>query len=336
MAVIKDVAREAGVSATTVSRFLNGGKYVRGEIRERIQAAIEKLDYSPSYIARSLVRQSTRMIGVIVPDIRSNYHSTLLSFIESTANKNGYSILMCNIAEDTKKELTFIEFLRNMPVDGIVILHEELTDETAELLNNTSIPIVFAGVRPPKGQFISVCIDDYKAAFDGVTALIDAGHRGIAFLGGNMKDYSSGKERLQGYRDALEAGGITAAEHRILLGGYSNRSGYELAQALISQRDPETTAVFCMSDDVAVGCMNAFYDGGCIVPEDMSILSFDGLNIIEQVRPKLSAVGQPLDEIGNMSIELLIDVIEKKERFPRVFELILPHKIIMNSSVKTR
>ncbi len=336
MAVIKDVAREAGVSATTVSRFLNGGKYVKADIQERIQAAIDKLDYTPSYIARSLVRQSTRMIGVIVPDIRSNYHSTLLSFIEATANRYGYSILMCNIAEDAGKELAFIEFLRNMPVDGIVILHEELTDETAELLNTTSIPIVFAGVRPTKGQFISVCIDDYKAAYDGVTCLLDSGHRDIAFVGGNMKDFTSGKERLQGYRDALEARGIKPDEGLILLGGYSSRAGYELAHQLIAKGVPPVTAVFCMSDNVAVGCLNAFTDGGYRVPEDISILGFDGLSIIDQVRPRLSTVSQPLEEIGNMSIELLVDVIEKRQKFPKVFELILPHSLLLQDSIKKK
>lgn len=336
MAVIKDVAREAGVSPTTVSRFLNGGKYVKAEIQERIQAAIDKLNYTPSHIARSLVRQSTKMIGVIVPDIQSNYHSTLLSFIEATASRCGYSILMCNIAEDTGKEQAYIEFLKNMPVDGIVILHEELNDETAALLNSTSIPIVFAGVRPTKGQFISVCIDDYKAAYDGVSFLADAGHRGIALLGGNMKDHTSGKERLKGYQDALEARGLALENRRMILGGYSARAGYRLGLELLELQDPEITAVFCMSDSVAVGCLNAFIDNGIRVPEDISLLGFDGIDIVEQVRPRLSTVSQPLDEIGNMSVELLVDAIEKREKYPKVFELILRHHLKLQDSIAKR
>jgi len=334
MAVIKDVAREAGVSATTVSRYLNGGKYVKAEIQERIRAAIERLDYKPSHIARSLVSQRSHMIGVIVPDIRSGYHGTLLSHIEGTANLNGYSILMCNIAEDAHKELAYIDFLLNMPVDGVVILHEELTDETAALLGGTRTPIVFAGVRPTRGQYISVAIDDCRAAYDGTASLLDAGHRSVAFLGGHLKDHSSGQQRLKGFREAHRDRGVPFQEALILHGGYSYAVGYGLAQQLLSLQGPRPTAVFCMSDEAAVGCLNALTDQGVSVPGEISVLGFDGLSVTEQVRPRLSTLCQPLGEIGSMSVELLIDAIEKRQRFPNIFELVLPHRLEIRESVR--
>lgn len=336
MAVIKDVAREAGVSATTVSRYLNGGKYVKAEISERIRAAIERLDYKPSHIARSLVSQRSRMLGVIVPDIRAGYHGTLLSHIEATANHNGYSILMCNIAEDARKELAYIDFLLNMPVDGIVILHEELTEETAALLNGTRIPIVFAGVRPIRGQYISVAIDDCRAAYDGTAYLLDAGHRTVAFLGGHLKDHSSGQERLKGFRDAHRDRGLLPREELILHGGYSYAVGYRLAQEMLAIEGVRPTAAFCMSDEVAVGCLNALTDRKVAVPDEVAVMGFDGLSVTEQVRPRLSTLRQPLDEIGSMSVELLVDAIEKRQRFPNMFDLVLPHHLEIRESVSIR
>lgn len=140
---IKDVAKYAGVSVTTVSRVLNGEKYVKDDLKARVQKAIDDLGYSPSHIARSLVRKKTNLIGVIVPDVTSSFYSTILSTIEKTASLNDYNLLVCNIIEDTDKELKYLQVFKEMRVDGIIIMHEKINEEIRKLLDKLGIPIIF-------------------------------------------------------------------------------------------------------------------------------------------------------------------------------------------------
>lgn len=327
---IKDVAKQAGVSVTTVSRVLNGEKYVKDDLKIRVQRAIDELGYSPSHIARSLVRKKTNLIGVIVPDVTSSFYSTILSTIEKTASLNGYNLLVCNIIEDTDKELKYLQVFQQMRVDGIIIMHEKLNDEIRDLINKISIPIIFSSVKPANQKFMSVIIDDYAAAYDATKHLIKLGHSRIGYIGGDMRDITSGQNRYAGYIRALADHGIDVPEAHIRFGDYKTQSGYELMKEILAQ-EPHPTAVFAVSDDMAVGAMNCIHDHGLKVPEHLSVIGFDGSQLTEQVRPRLTSMEQPILEMGKVTVDKLLELIEGKEEGPAE-DVILQHMLVVRDS----
>ncbi|MFC4303796.1 LacI family DNA-binding transcriptional regulator [Cohnella boryungensis] len=329
---IKDVAKQAGVSVTTVSRVLNGEKYVKDDLKIRVQRAIDELGYSPSHIARSLVRKKTNLIGVIVPDVTSSFYSTILSTIEKTASHNDYNLLVCNIIEDTDKELKYLQVFQQMRVDGIIIMHEKLNDEIRELLNKLSIPIIFSSVKPVDQKFMSVIIDDYAAAYDATRHLIELGHTRIGFLGGDMRDITSGQNRYAGYCRALADCGIDVPEGYIRFGDYKTQSGYEKMKEMLTQ-ESYPTAVFAVSDDMAVGALNCIHDHGLRVPEHLSVIGFDGSQLTEQVRPRLTSMQQPILEMGKVTVDKLLELIEDQKDSPTE-DVILQHKLVVRDSCK--
>ena len=256
---IKDVAKRAGVSVTTVSRVINGEKYVKDDLKEKVNRVIEELGYAPSQIARSLVRKKTNLIGVIVPDLTSSFYSTILSSIEEVASANDFNLLVCNISEDIDKELKYLNVFQEMRVMGIIIMHEKINEPIRSLIHKINIPVIFSSVKPADQKFISVIVDDYKAAYDATQYLIELGHESIGFIGGDMRDITSGQNRYSGYRNAMTESGKKLVYEHIRFGDYKVKSGYEQMKELLRTKTPPT-AVFAVSDDMAVGAMNCISD----------------------------------------------------------------------------
>ncbi|KRE49933.1 LacI family DNA-binding transcriptional regulator [Paenibacillus sp. Soil724D2] len=329
---IKDVAKKAGVSVTTVSRVLNGEKYVKDDLKAKVKRVIDELGYAPSHIARSLVRKKTNLIGVIVPDLTSSFYSTILSSIEETASLNDYNLLVCNIIEDTDKELKYLNVFKEMRVDGIIIMHEKLSDDIRSFINKLDIPVIFSSVRPLDHKFVSVIIDDYEAAYDATRYLIELGHERIAFIGGDMRDITSGQNRYVGYRNALKDNRVKIVNDYIRFGDYKTQSGYNLMKELLAC-EPRPTALFAVSDDMAVGAMNCIHDHQLKVPDDISIIGFDGSQLTELVRPRLSSMEQPIQDMGKITVDTLIELISDPTFSPRE-DLILGHKLVVRDSCR--
>lgn len=329
---IKDVAKKAGVSVTTVSRVLNGEKYVKDDLKAKVKRAIDELGYAPSHIARSLVRKKTNLIGVIVPDLTSSFYSTILSSIEETASLNDYNLLVCNIIEDTDKELKYLNVFKEMRVDGIIIMHEKLSDDIRSFINKLDIPVIFSSVRPLDHKFVSVIIDDYEAAYDATRYLIELGHERIAFIGGDMRDITSGQNRYVGYRNALKDNRVKIVNDYIRFGDYKTQSGYNLMKDLLAC-EPRPSALFAVSDDMAVGAMNCIHDHQLKVPDDISIIGFDGSQLTELVRPRLSSMEQPIQDMGKITVDTLIELISDPTFSPRE-DLILGHKLVVRDSCR--
>ncbi|WP_199617286.1 LacI family DNA-binding transcriptional regulator [Paenibacillus alkalitolerans] len=329
---IKDVAKKAGVSVTTVSRVLNGEKYVKDDMKKRVQRAIEELGYAPSHIARSLVRKKTNLIGVIVPDLTSNFYSTILSSIEETASMNDYNLLVCNIIEDIDKEFKYLNVFHEMRVDGIIIMHEKINEEISSFLTKLQVPVIFSSVRPRDQRFISVIVDDYDAAYDATRFLLDLGHERIAFIGGDMRDVTSGQSRYVGYCNALMDSGKKIVHDYIRFGDYKIRSGYDMMKELL-RCDPLPTAVFAVSDDMAVGAMNCISDHQLKVPDDISVIGFDGSQLTELVRPTLTSMEQPIHDMGKITVETLLGLISDDEH-AATSDIILKHKLVVRNSCK--
>ncbi|WP_028608900.1 LacI family DNA-binding transcriptional regulator [Paenibacillus harenae] len=331
-AKIKDVAKRAGVSVTTVSRVLNGEKYVKDDLKERVNRAIKDLGYAPSQIARSLVRKKTNLIGVIVPDLTSSFYSTILSSIEETASSNGYSLLVCNIIENIDKEFKYLNVFKEMRVEGIIIMHEKINPEIRTFINSLQLPVIFSSVKPADQNFISVIIDDYKAAYDATAYLIELGHERIGFIGGDMSDITSGQNRYSGYRNALSDYGVKLLYELIRFGDYKVGSGYELMNEMLLGGEPPT-ALFAVSDDMALGAMNCLYDRGLKVPDDMSVIGFDGSQLTELVRPRLTSMEQPIHEMGKLTVDTMLKLIDGT--YQPNGDIIMDHRMVVRDSCKS-
>jgi LacI family transcriptional regulator len=329
---IKDVAMKAGVSVTTVSRVLNDEKYVKDDMKDKVKRAIDELGYTPSHIARSLVRKKTNLIGVIVPDVTSSFYSTILSNIEKTASLNNYNLVVCNIIEDIDKELKYLQVFKEMRVDGIIIMHEKMNDEIREMIHKLGIPIIFSSVKPADQKFASVIINDYEAAYDATRYLIELGHERIGFIGGDMRDLTSGQNRYVGYWDALTDCSIEVLDDYIRFGDYKTQSGYDLMKEILAC-DSRPTAVFAVSDDMAVGAMNCIHDHQLKVADDISVIGFDGSQLTEQVRPRLSSMEQPIQEMGKVTVEVLLEMMSSND-YVSPKDIILKHKLVVRDSCK--
>ncbi|WP_042163372.1 LacI family DNA-binding transcriptional regulator [Paenibacillus gorillae] len=329
---IKDVAKRAGVSVTTVSRVLNGEKYVKDDLKDRVRKAIDELGYSPSHIARSLVRNKTNLIGVIVPDITSSFYSSILSSIERYTSLNDYNLVVCNIMEDEDKEYKYLQVFKEMRVEGIIIMHEKLNDETRELIGKLGIPIIFSSVKPVEQPFISVIINDFHAAYDAASHLIQLGHKQIAFIGGDMRDVTSGQNRYAGYIQALKDHSIEVVKEYIHFGDYKTPSGYDIMKQLLACEE-RPTAVFAVSDDMALGAMNCIHDHGLRVPNDISVMGFDGSQWTELVRPRLTSMEQPIQEMGKETVNVLLKLISGEQTVANA-DVIFEHKLVVRESCR--
>ncbi len=326
---IKDVAALAEVSVTTVSRVLNGHPYVRLELRDKVDAAIKRLGYSPSAIARSLVTKKTNLIGVIVSDISASFFATILGSIEETASRMGYSILVCNIMEDLKKELRYLEIFKSLRVDGIILMHEATTQAIARFITSIGIPVVLSSIKPEGLHFPLVNIDEEAAAREATAYLADCGHRRIGLIGGELNDSSSSLLRYRGYSKALAEKGLPFDESIVRFGNYKMPDGYRLMGELLAAVE-RPTAVFCLSDDMAAGAMNRLADEGLHVPGDISVMGFDDSAIASMVRPALTTIHQPIADIGSASVEMLVKRIMGSA--DSISEIILSHSIVERAS----
>ena len=331
---IKDVAAHAGVSVTTVSRVLNGHPYVREELRAKVDAAIEELGYSPSSIARSLVRSGTDLIGVIVPDITTSFFSTILGSIEQTASSRGYALLVSNIAENSEKELRYLKLFKGLRVAGIIVMHEPTTPAMRRFVATIGIPLVVSSARPSGLLDVSVNIDDEAAAYDATSYLAGLGHRRIALIGGNAERLQTARMRYDGYERALKEARIAVDPAFVKVGDFKTQDGYRLMGELLAAKRKRPTAVFALSDDMAAGAMNRALDEGLRVPEDVSIMGFDDSALASITRPALTTVHQPIADIGSISVETLIRSIEGT--VPSSDGIILKHRIVERSSCARR
>ncbi|MCU6710958.1 LacI family transcriptional regulator [Paenibacillus sp. J5C_2022] len=328
---IKDVARLAGVSVTSVSRVLNNSEHVSPKLERKVRDAINQLRYSPSFIAKSLKRSKTNLIGVIIPDVTSSYMAMVLSRIEELASGNGYNLLISNIVEDTDKVVKYLNVYEEMRVDGIVLMHGKANDDIRTFLERTSIPVVVhadMGVHVP-----AVYIDNFHAAYDATSYLIRKGHTRIAHIAGQISEVADARHRYEGFMAACADSAIAVDTGLIRFGDYKLRSGYDRMGELLDAASGTFTALFAASDDMAAGAINCMHDRGLAVPGDISVIGFDGTYIADVVRPRLTTIRQPIGEIGEKTMQLLLAFIEQRtDEQLSTRRIVLKHELIEKDS----
>ncbi|MFY9529625.1 MAG: LacI family DNA-binding transcriptional regulator [Candidatus Acidiferrales bacterium] len=308
---IYDVAKKASVSVFTVSAVINKSGQVSTALQRRVEAAIRQLNYRPNLLARSLAKQRTHTIGIVVPDIANPFFPLVVRGVEDIAQKAGYSTLLCNSDNQREKEEHYLELLLSKRVDGILLTMApgRLTPWLRRMLAEVKVPIVLV-MRTSKDLKADVVLtDDHKGAFEAVTHLARIGHRRIALVSGPL-EVSNGAARWKGYRKALEVHGLACDPDLIVEGDYRTESGYRAGLALLPRR-PD--AIFVANYLMTVGFMQAADEMGMTCPDDFGLVSFDDYPWLRCFRPRLTTIELPKYELGAKSAQLLLERISGKE-----------------------
>jgi DNA-binding LacI/PurR family transcriptional regulator len=304
---IKDIARIAKVSHSTVSRALRNSRLVNRETAERIQKIARASSYRVSAAARSLVTSKTRTLGIVVATVVDPFVAEVVSGAENMANQHGYSVFLATFTGSPEREAQVVHSFEERRVEGIIVVASRVGSSYRELLANTKIPIVLIN-NYRIGEFAySVCIDNLTASREATSHLIGLGHRRIAYLG-DKGGFHSDTERFGGYRQALESVD-QAFQPELVVHGDGTPQGGEVAIHKLLSLPQRPTAVFCYDDMTALGALRAARTHGLRVPEDISIIGFDDLVIASYTEPPLTTIRQPKEYMGQLATEIVMKLI---------------------------
>ncbi|MBA5851438.1 LacI family DNA-binding transcriptional regulator [Clostridium sp. cel8] len=329
-ASIKDVAKEAGVSIATVSRVLNDVDVVNEETKKKVVEAIAKLGYRPNIIARSLKTQRTKTIGIIIPDISNQFYPEIVRGAEDVANIYDYNIMLCNTDMDSEKEMEYLRVMKEKMVDGILYMSASLKTTILDLIKQLQLPMVLVETANDADDISSVTIDNKKAAYDGVKYLIDKGNKKIAYIGINQDNANGSALRYSGYKQALEENNLTLNKDMTYFGGLKAKDGYKGMNTILDKENID--AVFCGSDELAMGAINALRDRNIRVPEDVDVVGFGNIYSSSIFYPKITTVAQPMYDMGSVGMRMLIKNINKESTGTKKY--VLQHNLIERDSCK--
>lgn len=320
MATIKDVARLAGVSTTTVSHVINKTRFVAEGTQEKVMAAVKSLNYAPSAVARSLKCNTTRTIGMLVTQSTNPFFSEVIDGVESYCYRQGYTLILCNTGGLEEKQRDYIRMLAEKRVDGILVVCSDLTQELLEMLDShQDIPKVIMDWGPKSSQADKIIDNSEEGGYIATKYLIDHGHRKIACLSGQFSKAAC-QERILGFRRAMAEINEVPNEDWILEGNFECDTAVLAADKLLAM-DEIPTAVFCFNDTMALGLMSRLQQRGVRIPEDMSVIGYDNIEISEYFSPPLTTIHQPKRRVGKNAFEILLERIKNKEHDRRIFEM---------------
>ncbi len=301
---IKDIARIANVSYSTVSRALQNSSLISRRTTEKIQRIAQESGYRPSAVARGLVTQKTKTIGVVVTSIADPFVSEVVNGIEECGNDHGYSVFLGNSNADPTRETKVVHSFSERRVEGIVVTSSRVGALYTPLLSEMKVPIVLVNNQHP-GEFVhSVMIENVKGSLEATNHLIQLGHCRIAYVGDRF-GHQSDTERFAGYRQALERAGLPFLPELVIDGDGRPEEGASAVGTLLHLSNPPT-AIFCYNDMTALGALRRIHMNGLRVPEDISVVGFDDLFIASYTQPPLTTVRQPMRRMGMLAMESLL------------------------------
>jgi len=330
---IKDIARMANVSHTTVSRALNDKSRIKNETKERILSIARELNYRPNFIARSLVMRRTKTLGLVITTIANPFYTELSQGIEATAINLGYNIILCSTHSDLSTEKQYIDMLRSKGVDGIIFTSAHMGDPNILALAEEGFPIILVNRRTyhpvirEKVDYVGV--DNIHGGFLAVEHLIKLGHRRIGVIGGSSES-SVGFERLEGGKKALAAHGLDVISDYFLEGDFLKGSGYQGGKKFLGMSEPPT-AIFATNDYMALGAYQAITEEGVKVPEEVALIGFNDIEFTSMKGIELTTVGQKKYEMGALAVKTLVERVEgAKLGLPK--EIILEPELIIRKT----
>jgi LacI family transcriptional regulator len=327
---IKEVAQAAGLSPTTVSRYLNRDIVLPTASAARIDEAVRLLDYRPNRLARNLSLGKSHIIGLIIPEISNPFFANLASAVEDVAFAAGYGVLVCNTHNDVEREFSYLRLLSSRQLDGIVFLTCQADNPELLSILSQNHPVVLVdedieGVLAPR-----VFSENRTGACLATRYLLEHGHRRIGFIGG-PENLLSSRERFAGFTTALSDQGTPAQARLVRFGRYTTDFGREVATEFLRSRNPPT-AIFATSDYVALGVLHAATDLGVPVPRKLSLVGFDDMPFAAFLSPPLTTVRQPIRELGKSGTDMLFQLINGE--LSNAPTLRLPVQLIERGSVR--
>ena len=311
-ATMKDLSRETGLGLATISKYFNGGT-VREKNRVLIEAAVKKLHYVPNEVARSLKTQHSRVIGVIIPELSNAFITSIISSMEDILRKHDYAVIVCDCRSDPKREKDAVEFLLHRRVDGLINMATDTTGAHLKAPLASGIPVLLIDrlIESLRGKVSAVIIDNVHAASQAVEKLTSLGHRQIGLVLGSPNLYTT-NQRLTGYLNALNEAGIKPTEEYIRYGDYTMDGGYQAVLDLLKLKN-HPTALFVTNFEMTLGAMLALQHNGVRVPEDLSVIGFDKLELFGEIFPNLTLIRQPQLSIGREAANLMLDMLSNEE-----------------------
>jgi DNA-binding LacI/PurR family transcriptional regulator len=311
MVSIKDIARAASVSHSTVSRALRDSPLVSAETTALIRKIAKEQGYTVSAVARGLVTRKTKTIGVVVTTIADPFVGEVVSGIEQTANDHGYSVFLADSYADPEREVRVVQSFAERRVEGIVVTASRVGTIYLEILSELKVPIVLIN-NQRRGEFMhSVMIENVEASRQATQHLIGLGHRRIAYLGDQF-GYQSDTERFAGYRRALEQAALPFLPELVVHGDGKPEGGVKAMELLLGLPQAPT-AVFCYNDMSALGALRCIHESGLRVPEDISLVGFDDLFFASYTQPPLTTVRQPRQRMGLLAMEILLKLMSGQD-----------------------
>lgn len=328
MSTIKDVAARAGVSFTTVSHVLNGTRRVSDEARARVERAVAEMGYAPSAVARALKTSETFIFGVLVPNITNPFFAELTRGIEDRCRQTDYSVFLCNSDDEPDTQSRYLQTLLERRVDGLLLAAAAgEADALVKRLATTRVPTVVVERRIPGLAADLVRVDHDAGARLAVAHLVSLGHQAIACLSGPSR-FEVARERTAGWVAGLREAGLDIKPEWMLEGDYSSSAGYDMTRSLLEKG--EVTAILAGNDLMAFGALRAAAEMGVSVPQQLSVLGFDGIDMGQYVYPALTSVGYPIRELGETAASVLLERLANPAGETR--EVVLPPQLVMRAS----
>ncbi len=329
MSTIKKIAELANVSSATVSRALNNSGYVSDEVRKRILKIIEETGYVTSEYAKALRTKQSKVVGVILPKISTETSSRIVSGMDEELKKVGYQILLANTNLDRDKEVEYLNLLKSRQVDGIILVATNINDQLVKEINQLKIPIVVLGQEIP--NTLSVIYDDYNAAKELTTYLINMGHSKIGFIGVDESDPAVGYLRKKAYIDVMEQHGFQIASSWVQKGIFDIGSGYNSMKNIIENSKEKPTAVFAVTDRLAIGAKKYLQENGHSIPKDMALVGIGASEMSAYITPSLTTVDYKNEEAGRAAVQLLLNNLNGNDK--KTKKIIADYRLIIRDSV---
>lgn len=311
-ATMKDIARETGLGLATISKYFNGGQ-VRPRNRKLIQDAVRKLDYVPNEFARSLKTRQSRTVGVVIPELGNAFITSIVTTMEDILRKHDYAVIVCDCRSDPQREKEAVDFLIHKRVDSLINMATDMTG--AHLLSalKAEVPVVLIDrlIKALRGKVSAVVVDNAEAADQGARFLMEQGHRDIGLVLGNEGLYTT-ELRLKGYLDALDDFAVQPREELIRYGNYTMEGGYAAVRELMAL-DKRPTALFVTNFEMTLGAMLALNEMDIRVPEDLSVIGFDKLDVFGAIFSHLTLVKQPQNVIGQQAARLILSMMTDED-----------------------
>ena len=306
MASIKDVARHANVSISTVSHVVNRTRFVSDKARADVEAAIRALGYVPSAVARSLKSNTTKTLGMLIPNCSNPYFAEIVRSVEDHCFASGYTLILCNTDDEPRRQSVYLQVLAEKRVDGLIIISTGEASDLHDLLQGLTTPTVLLDREVTHVHCDLVETAHLQGGQMATEHLVARGHRRIACIGGPA-DLSPSAQRIQGWRNALAAAAL--ADDLLWHSDFSSQGGFNAMQEIL-QSGQQPTAVFVCNDLMGIGALSAAHEAGLRIPQDLSVIGFDDIELARFTSPPLTTIVQPKQRIGRLAVDMLLERIQ--------------------------